>query len=137
MCLQANGINGPFMSTLTTDNEARWRLYLNFLAALKVHNLPPPVTFVMELPTLEMCKVVNATCFYANNSLSHLKYDHTGSDDYQTNFWRTTVATGKPLALWLSSTLDLDFVFIETDVVVRGDVLKFFSGRDLDIGVTW
>lgn len=66
-----------------------------------------------------MCQVVGAHCFFAENTLARVPRNLSGSDDYLTDFWKTTIAAGKPLALWLSSTMEVDFVFVETVCACR------------------
>lgn len=112
---------GSLCPLRTADNEYRWNLYVNLLSSVRVNsNHTTFITFVMERHTLQMCRLVGGNCFYAESTLSRVSRNHTGADDYKSDFWRTTVLTGKPLALWLSSTMSVDFVFIET---ARGPVL--------------
>lgn len=112
---KANGLtNTPFVSTLTSDNGPRWELFVNYVASFKYQNLSYPlITFVMEPEMLEACAYMGIPCFYPNNTVSGWKLLTTNetTDDWRTDYWRSMVAAGKPLSLFLSACLEQDFAF--------------------------
>lgn len=127
----------PFVFTLTTSNQHRWRLFLNWLE----HAAPlqqPLLVFAADNATLALCRAALVSaharhpaprlCFHAQAVLG--RYDPAaGNDGWQDMFWRRVVAVAKPLSLALATATGRDVVFVETDVVLRGDVLAALRAR--------
>lgn len=121
----------PFVATLTTDDAPHWDLFLNLFTSVKAQNLTL-ITFVLSRDSLPRCESIGSFCFYPNHTLSVSKAN--GVADAAEGFeWQA--AAEKPVALWLSSTLRQDFLFVETDVVVTGPVLTYLSSRHDDLVV--
>jgi hypothetical protein len=139
IALAAANITGPFVATLTTSNRHRWRLFLNFLAHATPLRLPL-VVFTADAPTQSLCVAAiaaaralvadpaPAACFYPAATLGGFDLA-PGDDSWQNAFWRRIVAIAKPLSLALSASTHQDTVFVETDIVLRGDVLAALRAR--------
>jgi len=134
----------PFVFTLTTSNRHRWRLFLNWLEHAAPLRLPLLV-FAADNSTLALCHAALASanerhpaprlCFHAQAVLG--RYDSTpGNDGWQDMFWRRVVAVAKPLSLALATGTGVDCVFVETDVVIRGDVLATLRARPATATIT-
>jgi hypothetical protein len=68
-------------------------------------------------------------CFFPAATLGSFDMS-AGADSWRDMFWRRVVAIAKPLSLALAASTGQDTLFVETDVVLRGDALGELRRRD-------
>jgi hypothetical protein len=128
--------------TMTTGNTHRWRMFINWLA-FAVQLRTQMVVFVSDVKTVTACETAlqdarvafhNGTaapmlCFYPAATLD--RFDLVpGMDDWKDVFWMRITNIMKPASLTMAVSVGArDVVFVETDVVLRVDVLAYFRAR--------
>ena len=136
------------ITTLTTANMHRWRLFINWLAHAAQLRLPLLI-FASDAHAAEKCgeAVVAARaalvgeaaapmlCFHASATLGNLDLV-PGPDGYKDYFWKKVTSIAKPASLALAASAGGDVVFAETDVVLRGDVLAVLRARPDTVTMT-
>jgi hypothetical protein len=136
------------ITTLTTANTHRWRLFINWLAHAAPLRLPLLI-FVSDTRAAAACDIaleaaraalVGAApapmlCFFASATLGGFDMA-PGADDWKDSFWRRVTNIAKPMSLALAAGAGGDFVFAETDVVLRGDVLALLRARPDTVTMT-
>lgn len=108
------------VATFTTGDDGHWQLFRNLQAAVTAQGYTL-VTFVHHNTSLVKCRDVQATCFWPEKTLEYFKNQTVlagkefvvGSEEHGTEAHSAAVAL-KPAVLFLSSTLNRDFLFVET-----------------------
>lgn len=132
------GIGDGFVATFTTDDEPHWQMYRNFRKAAEAQGLSV-VTFVLKNDSLPKCQAILAACFWPGKTLEFF-YNQTvlagkpefvlGGEEVGSEGHRAAAAL-KPTVLYLSSTLQRDFLFAETGAAPAAAHTVHASSRPL------